>query len=319
MATGTRHIEQLGGLLRRMPWTGLCFLVGAAGDLRAAAPERLRQRVADVPGVPARVPRLVGAARPPDLPAGRRAAGADDRAGGRLLREGVRHHVPGAAAQRGRGGGAASRRRRCSCRRRCSRSCASGSASCPGVVLGVARGRDRVAARAAARRRLVPSARLAHRVRASDLFDHAARPASSRWCSRPASASPRCWPRAAAAVRRADVGMRRRAGRGRRVHGHGVLEAADDDLRRRLPADARGRGARRELARTSRTRCATARRSSRRSSATSTARWCGRVLSAAERHEGAAGRQPPRLPRRTSSRSCVGLVLFVWWQGWRDA
>jgi hydrogenase-4 component B len=29
MATGTRQIEHLGGLLRRMPWTGLCFLIGA--------------------------------------------------------------------------------------------------------------------------------------------------------------------------------------------------------------------------------------------------------------------------------------------------
>ncbi len=29
MATGTRHIEQLGGLMRRMPWTGAFFLVGA--------------------------------------------------------------------------------------------------------------------------------------------------------------------------------------------------------------------------------------------------------------------------------------------------
>jgi hydrogenase-4 component B len=29
MITGTRHIEQFGGLLRRMPWTGLFFLVGA--------------------------------------------------------------------------------------------------------------------------------------------------------------------------------------------------------------------------------------------------------------------------------------------------
>jgi hydrogenase-4 component B len=29
MATGTRQIERLGGLLRLMPWTGLCFLVGA--------------------------------------------------------------------------------------------------------------------------------------------------------------------------------------------------------------------------------------------------------------------------------------------------
>jgi hydrogenase-4 component B len=29
MTTGSRHIERLGGLLRRMPWTGLFFLVGA--------------------------------------------------------------------------------------------------------------------------------------------------------------------------------------------------------------------------------------------------------------------------------------------------
>ncbi|MBK5298388.1 MAG: hydrogenase 4 subunit B [Vicinamibacteria bacterium] len=29
MATGTRQIERLGGLLHRMPWTGLCFLIGA--------------------------------------------------------------------------------------------------------------------------------------------------------------------------------------------------------------------------------------------------------------------------------------------------
>jgi len=29
MATGTRQIEHFGGLLRRMPWTGACFLIGA--------------------------------------------------------------------------------------------------------------------------------------------------------------------------------------------------------------------------------------------------------------------------------------------------
>ncbi len=29
MASGTRHLEQLGGLLRRMPWTGLFFLAGS--------------------------------------------------------------------------------------------------------------------------------------------------------------------------------------------------------------------------------------------------------------------------------------------------
>jgi len=27
-AAGTREIDRLGGLLRRMPWTGTCFLVG---------------------------------------------------------------------------------------------------------------------------------------------------------------------------------------------------------------------------------------------------------------------------------------------------
>ncbi|HEY7687023.1 MAG TPA: proton-conducting transporter membrane subunit, partial [Gemmatimonadales bacterium] len=30
MATGTRHIEEMGGLAKRMPWTGVFFLVGAA-------------------------------------------------------------------------------------------------------------------------------------------------------------------------------------------------------------------------------------------------------------------------------------------------
>ena len=29
MTTGSRQIEQFGGLLRRMPWTGLFFLIGA--------------------------------------------------------------------------------------------------------------------------------------------------------------------------------------------------------------------------------------------------------------------------------------------------
>ena len=29
VATGTRQIEQFGGLMRRMPWTGAFFLIGA--------------------------------------------------------------------------------------------------------------------------------------------------------------------------------------------------------------------------------------------------------------------------------------------------
>ena len=30
VATGTRHIEEMGSLAKRMPWTALFFLVGAA-------------------------------------------------------------------------------------------------------------------------------------------------------------------------------------------------------------------------------------------------------------------------------------------------
>jgi len=29
MATGTREIDHLGGLLKRMPWTAVTFLIGA--------------------------------------------------------------------------------------------------------------------------------------------------------------------------------------------------------------------------------------------------------------------------------------------------
>ena len=56
VATGTRQIEEFGGLLRRMPWTGACFLIGARRDLRASALQRLRERVARVPGTAPRVP-----------------------------------------------------------------------------------------------------------------------------------------------------------------------------------------------------------------------------------------------------------------------
>ena len=58
MATGTRQIEQFGGLLRRMPWTGAVLPRRRDGHLRPAAAQRLRQRVADVSGVPVRIPRL---------------------------------------------------------------------------------------------------------------------------------------------------------------------------------------------------------------------------------------------------------------------
>ena len=42
-ATGTREIDRLGGLLKRMPWTGATVPGRRGGDLRAAAAERLRR------------------------------------------------------------------------------------------------------------------------------------------------------------------------------------------------------------------------------------------------------------------------------------
>ena len=52
-ATGTRNMDALGGLIERMPWTAACFLFGAAAIAGAAAAQRLRERVADLPGAAA--------------------------------------------------------------------------------------------------------------------------------------------------------------------------------------------------------------------------------------------------------------------------
>ena len=86
-----------------MPWTALFFLVGAMAisglpPLNGFASEWLTFQ-AFLFGFS----RLRRAARPVSVSRGGRAAGAHDRAGGGVFREGVRHHVPGAAAER-RGG-----------------------------------------------------------------------------------------------------------------------------------------------------------------------------------------------------------------------
>ena len=47
-ATGTREMSRLGGLWRAMPWTAGLFALGRGGDLRPAAAQRFRQRVARV-------------------------------------------------------------------------------------------------------------------------------------------------------------------------------------------------------------------------------------------------------------------------------
>ena len=81
-------------------WTGATFLVGAGGHLRPAAAQRLRQRV---PDLPRRLPRACCTRRGRRGRAGAggaRRARADRRAGGRLLRQGLRHRLPRRAAQR---------------------------------------------------------------------------------------------------------------------------------------------------------------------------------------------------------------------------
>ena len=48
-ATHTRNMEEYGGLLRRMPWTGAFFLIGAVSIFRATSHQWIRQRVAGLP------------------------------------------------------------------------------------------------------------------------------------------------------------------------------------------------------------------------------------------------------------------------------
>ena len=69
MAMGTRHLEQFGGLMRRMPWTGLCFLVGSLAISGFPLPERLSKRVAHVPGAVAGV-YVYARHRPLEFPSG---------------------------------------------------------------------------------------------------------------------------------------------------------------------------------------------------------------------------------------------------------
>ena len=95
-------MDRLGGLIHRMPLYELRRAGRLRRDLRAAAVQRLRLGMADLPGRAAEPgPAAMGAQ---DHGAGgRRHAGAVGRAGRGLLRQGVRHHLSRAAAQRRRG------------------------------------------------------------------------------------------------------------------------------------------------------------------------------------------------------------------------
>ena len=110
MATGTRQIEQFGGLLRRMPWTGLFFLVGAMAisglPLLNGFPSEWLTFQALLLGF-ASTPGLVRL----NFPLGGALLALTTRAGGRLLREGVRHQLPRAAAEPRRQPRRTSRRR----------------------------------------------------------------------------------------------------------------------------------------------------------------------------------------------------------------
>ena len=98
-AVGALELDRLGGLLRRMPWTGGAFLVGCDGDRRAAAAERVRLGVADAAGAAARP--VPSAARRRARRRGRaRGARRDGGARGVLLRQGRRARAARPAAAR---------------------------------------------------------------------------------------------------------------------------------------------------------------------------------------------------------------------------
>ena len=99
-ATHTRNMEEMGGLIRRMPSTALYFLIGAIAisglpPLNGFVSEWLTyQALLAGFGATTELTRVA-------LPDRRSAAGADGGAGRGLFRQSLRHHVSGAAAQLG--------------------------------------------------------------------------------------------------------------------------------------------------------------------------------------------------------------------------
>ena len=104
-STGERDMDKLGGLIHRMPLYQLRRAGRLRRDLGAAALQRLRLGMADLPGRAAEPgPAAMG---PEDHGArGGRHAGAGRGAGGSVFRQGIRRHLSRAAAQRRGGDGA---------------------------------------------------------------------------------------------------------------------------------------------------------------------------------------------------------------------
>ncbi len=107
-ATHTRNMEEYGGLLRRMPWTGVFFLIGAVSISALASHQWIRQRVA---GLPKSLSQFSASNCLSETDASdcRGDAGPDQRVGLGLLRKSVRDLVSGPATKlpcAPRGGGA---------------------------------------------------------------------------------------------------------------------------------------------------------------------------------------------------------------------
>ena len=107
-ATGERDMERLGGLIHRMPADRVRVPGRLRGDLGAAAAQRLRLGMADLPGDPAQPAAAVLGTEAPGA-RGRRPAGAVGGAGGGLLRQGLRRHLSRPPAHAGRRAGAGDR------------------------------------------------------------------------------------------------------------------------------------------------------------------------------------------------------------------
>src|SRR6266446_8378168 len=199
--------------------------------------------MAPLPGAAAGLPGDADV-EPADLPRGGSSSGVDERAGGGLFREGVRGDVPGPAA--GGGGGEGPRVPLGD----------AGPAGVPGLDLRGPGPVPRLRARGAARRGRVAARSAAgagdgtrgvrDRARPGTLRSPDPGPGGARGAAGGGAGGCVVTPRRVSGEARTDLGLRRRAERADGVHGDRVLEAADDDLQRNLPAHARstngGRG-----------------------------------------------------------------------------
>ena len=107
-ATGERNMEKLGGLIHRMPLDQLCLSRRLRRDLGTSALQRVRLRMAGLPGHPAE-PRSAAMGPEGHGARRRRPAGAVGGAGRGLFRKGVRDHISRPATDRGGGTGARGR------------------------------------------------------------------------------------------------------------------------------------------------------------------------------------------------------------------